>query len=209
MVAGCVISLVSAALAGWLLIVVGAETPKPGCSAAFLAMVVRLAVVVVLGTRRRSAESSQRQPLLFWIGDGVRGAAPARSETGDSMTAQDDPTPNAQAAEPESPLEHIVQHPLIERPAHLGPLTPDGKITVFSDQIAMIAPGRPAADRAGADAREAPARHERRRRDGAGRAPRTCSRPCASTSGRKSRSRRCTSTPIASSSTSGASSSSC
>ena len=38
----------------------------------------------------------------------------------------------------ENPLEHIVQHPLIERPAHLGPLTPDGVITVFSDQIAML-----------------------------------------------------------------------
>jgi len=41
--------------------------------------------------------------------------------------------------EQESPLEHIVQHPLIERPASVGLLTPDGKITVFSDQIAMIA----------------------------------------------------------------------
>jgi F-type H+-transporting ATPase subunit a len=38
----------------------------------------------------------------------------------------------------ENPLEHIVQHPLIERPAHLGPLTPDGVVTVFSDQIAML-----------------------------------------------------------------------
>jgi F-type H+-transporting ATPase subunit a len=45
----------------------------------------------------------------------------------------------AAAPPPESPLEHIVQHPLIERPAHLGPLTPDGKITLFSDQIAMLA----------------------------------------------------------------------
>ena len=42
-------------------------------------------------------------------------------------------------AEPESPLEHIVQHPLIERQAAPGALTPEGKITVFSDQIAMIA----------------------------------------------------------------------
>ena len=42
-------------------------------------------------------------------------------------------------AEQESPLEHIVQHPLIERPASVGLLTPEGKITVFSDQIAMIA----------------------------------------------------------------------
>jgi F-type H+-transporting ATPase subunit a len=43
-----------------------------------------------------------------------------------------------QTAEPESPLEHVVQHPLIEVPAHLGPLTPNGTITIFSDQIAMI-----------------------------------------------------------------------
>ena len=41
--------------------------------------------------------------------------------------------------EQESPLEHIVQHPLVERPARVGLLTPEGKITVFSDQIAMIA----------------------------------------------------------------------
>jgi F-type H+-transporting ATPase subunit a len=39
----------------------------------------------------------------------------------------------------ESPLEHIVQHPLVEVPAPVGPLTPNGKITLFSDQIAMIA----------------------------------------------------------------------
>jgi len=41
--------------------------------------------------------------------------------------------------EQESPLEHIVQHPLIERPASVSPLTPDGKVTLFSDQIAMLA----------------------------------------------------------------------
>ena len=42
------------------------------------------------------------------------------------------------AAEPESPLEHIVQHPLVERPANYGPLTPNGTITLFSDQIAQL-----------------------------------------------------------------------
>jgi len=41
--------------------------------------------------------------------------------------------------EQESPLEHIVQHPLIERPAKVSPLTPEGKVTLLSDQIAMIA----------------------------------------------------------------------
>jgi F-type H+-transporting ATPase subunit a len=43
------------------------------------------------------------------------------------------------AGHAENPLEHIVQHPLIEQPAHLGPLTPNGVITLFSDQIAMLA----------------------------------------------------------------------
>ena len=54
------------------------------------------------------------------------------------MTAQASAPEAPAAAEQESPLEHIVQHPLIERPARVSPLTPDGKITLFSDQIAMI-----------------------------------------------------------------------
>lgn len=37
-----------------------------------------------------------------------------------------------------SPLEHVVQHPLVQRSADLGFLTPDGKITLLSDQIAMM-----------------------------------------------------------------------
>jgi len=53
------------------------------------------------------------------------------------MTAQ--PSHAEPQAEAESPLEHVVQHPLIQRPASLGPLTPNGTITVFSDQIAMLA----------------------------------------------------------------------
>src|SRR5688572_14914 len=57
--------------------------------------------------------------------------APEQAPAGDAHEAP--------AAHAESPLTHIVQHPLIERPAHLGPLTPNGVITVFSDQIAMIA----------------------------------------------------------------------
>jgi F-type H+-transporting ATPase subunit a len=47
--------------------------------------------------------------------------------------------PAHEAAAQESPLEHIVQHPLVQRPASLGPLTPNGVVTVFSDQIAMLA----------------------------------------------------------------------
>ena len=37
-----------------------------------------------------------------------------------------------------NPLEHVVQHPIIQRPANLGPLTPEGKITLFSDHISML-----------------------------------------------------------------------
>jgi F-type H+-transporting ATPase subunit a len=53
------------------------------------------------------------------------------------MLAQET-APAPAAAEPESPLEHIVQHPLVERPAHYGPLTPNGTVTLFSDQIAQL-----------------------------------------------------------------------
>jgi hypothetical protein len=68
MVAGCAISLVSAALAGWLLIVVGAETPEARMQRGFLAMVVRLAVVAVLGIAAALSGEIAKQPLLFWIG---------------------------------------------------------------------------------------------------------------------------------------------
>lgn len=36
------------------------------------------------------------------------------------------------------PLEHIVQHPLITMEADLGPLTPNGEITLLSDHITML-----------------------------------------------------------------------
>ena len=68
MAAGCGISLVAAALAGGLLIVVGAETPEARMQRGFLAMVVRLAVVVVLGMAAALSGELARQPLLFWIG---------------------------------------------------------------------------------------------------------------------------------------------
>lgn len=37
-----------------------------------------------------------------------------------------------------NPLSHIVQHPAIQRSFDAGPLTPEGKITLFSDHISMI-----------------------------------------------------------------------
>jgi len=36
------------------------------------------------------------------------------------------------------PLEHVVQHPLIQRPADLGFLTPEGKISVLTNQTATL-----------------------------------------------------------------------
>ena len=68
MVAGCVISLVSAALAGLLLITVAGETPQARLQRSFLAMVARLAAVVVLGTAAVFSAEFARVPLLFWIG---------------------------------------------------------------------------------------------------------------------------------------------
>ena len=68
MLAGCAISLVSAAMAGWLLTIVGADTPEARMQRGFLAMVVRLAVVVVLGAAAVLSGELALMPLLFWIG---------------------------------------------------------------------------------------------------------------------------------------------
>ncbi|PWT84585.1 MAG: hypothetical protein C5B57_04545 [Blastocatellia bacterium] len=67
MVAGCVISLVSAALAGLLLVVVSAETPQARMQRGFLAMIIRLAVAFVLGIAAALSGEFARSPLLFWM----------------------------------------------------------------------------------------------------------------------------------------------
>jgi hypothetical protein len=67
MLAGCGISLVAAALAGWLLTAVGADTPQARMQRAFLAMAVRLAVVIVLGLAAALSGEFARTPLLFWM----------------------------------------------------------------------------------------------------------------------------------------------
>jgi hypothetical protein len=67
MFAGCAISLLSAALAGWLLIVIDVETPEARMQRGFLAMVVRLVVVIVLGIAAALSGEFARQPLLFWM----------------------------------------------------------------------------------------------------------------------------------------------
>jgi F-type H+-transporting ATPase subunit a len=38
----------------------------------------------------------------------------------------------------ENPLEHIVRHPMIQRPAHLGWLTQGGRITLLDSHIVML-----------------------------------------------------------------------
>jgi F-type H+-transporting ATPase subunit a len=38
----------------------------------------------------------------------------------------------------DNPLEHVVQHPLVTRPLHLGFLTPQGVVTILSNQIVMM-----------------------------------------------------------------------
>jgi len=68
MVAGCAIGLVSAALAGLLLTSVAAETPEARMQRSFLAMVVSLAAVVVLGIAAVFSGEFARSPLLFWMG---------------------------------------------------------------------------------------------------------------------------------------------
>lgn len=68
MVAGCAIAFVSGALAGCLLVVVDAGTPEARMKRSFLAMVVRLAAVIVLGAAAALSGEFARAPLLFWIG---------------------------------------------------------------------------------------------------------------------------------------------
>jgi hypothetical protein len=68
MAVGCGISWLSAGLAGGLLIAVPAETPEARLQRSFLAMMVRLAVVVALGAAVVVGGSFPRAPLLFWIG---------------------------------------------------------------------------------------------------------------------------------------------
>jgi F-type H+-transporting ATPase subunit a len=41
----------------------------------------------------------------------------------------------------DNPLSHVVQHPLVETPADLGFLTPNGVVTLLSDQITALLAG--------------------------------------------------------------------
>jgi len=67
MMAGCGISLLSAALAGCLLVAVHADTPQVRMQRGFLAMIVRLVAVLVLGIAAALSGEFARSPLLFWM----------------------------------------------------------------------------------------------------------------------------------------------
>ena len=68
MFAGCAIGLMSAALAGLLLVAVAAETPEAQMKRSFLAMVVRLGVIVAFGAAATLSGMLATQPLLLWAG---------------------------------------------------------------------------------------------------------------------------------------------
>jgi len=68
MFAGCAIGLMSAALAGLLLVATAAETPEARMKRSFLAMTARLAVVVALGAAAVLSQLFSTQPVLLWIG---------------------------------------------------------------------------------------------------------------------------------------------
>ena len=68
MFAGCAIGLMSAALAGLLLVAIAGDTPEAQMKRSFLAMTGRLAVVVALGAAAALSRMFPTQPLLLWIG---------------------------------------------------------------------------------------------------------------------------------------------
>ena len=67
MVVGCAVSLAAAALAGWLVVATPAASPAARMQRALLAMMVRLAIVVVLGAAAVLSGVFARMPLLFWL----------------------------------------------------------------------------------------------------------------------------------------------
>lgn len=64
---GCAISLVAALAAGVLVVAMSGETPMDRMKRALLAMLVRLGVVVVLGTLAVVDGSLPDAPLLIWV----------------------------------------------------------------------------------------------------------------------------------------------
>jgi hypothetical protein len=67
MFTGCAIGLMSAALAGLLLVAVAAETPEARMTRSFLAMVARFGVVVAFGAGAVFSGMFRTDPLLLWV----------------------------------------------------------------------------------------------------------------------------------------------
>ncbi len=67
MMTGCAIGLVSAMLAGALLVAVDARTPEARMRRAMFAMFARLGVVILLGAAAALSGEFARTPLLFWM----------------------------------------------------------------------------------------------------------------------------------------------
>src|SRR5262245_16023404 len=68
MLAGCAIGLISAACAGVMLVAVAADTPEARMKRSFLAMVIRLGIIVALAAAAVSSGLFSTAPLLLWMG---------------------------------------------------------------------------------------------------------------------------------------------
>ena len=67
MLAGCAIGLISAAFAGLLIVTVSGDSPEAKLKRSFMAMVARLAAVVVFGAAAVLSGMFAISPLLLWI----------------------------------------------------------------------------------------------------------------------------------------------
>lgn len=67
MFAGCAIGFISAAFAGLLLVTVAGDSPEAKLKRSFLAMMARLAAVVVLGAAAVLSGMFAISPLLLWM----------------------------------------------------------------------------------------------------------------------------------------------
>ena len=202
----------------WLLVAADGATPTARCRRAFLAMVVRLVVVVVLGVAAALGGTFARTPLLFWWRPSYVALLPleVRLAIRSGTRRLDRPLRMTVQAPEQSGIMRQAENPArTHRPA-------SADRTAGSSRPADAERRRHALF--GSD-RDAPACRRaagallpllvRKRRGAQGvdalvaSGSANASRRSASTCGRKSSSRRCTSTRIASSSTSGACSSSC
>ena len=67
MIAGCGISLVSAALAGWLMTMTDGSTPEGRMRRGMVAMFARLGLVIALSVAAVLSGGFAQRPLLFWM----------------------------------------------------------------------------------------------------------------------------------------------